>query len=146
AGPTDPVFGQVFVDGCTPGDGACAAVTAQVGYGPTGLDPTVDPAPFTWVAATNNPAHTGDDNDEYQAKLGVDEHGSYGYAYRFSLDGGASWSYCDLDGSANGVQIAQLGQLTVAKPQKGVDWCALQWPPSTAAKVGQATEPLFGQV
>lgn len=143
AGPTDPVFGQLFVDGCTPGDRQCAGVTAAVGYGPTGVDPSDDPSLYTWVAATYNATHMGDDNDEYQAKLNVTKPGTYGYAYRFSVDNGSTWSYCDLDGSDNGFSTSQLGRLTVGTPK--VDWCGLQSPSKTSTSPGVATETIYGQ-
>jgi hypothetical protein len=46
----------------------------------------------------------------------VETAGSYAYAYRFSLDDGGSWRYCDLDGSggmAGDFSADQAGALTV---------------------------------
>ena len=70
-----------------------------------------DPATWTWIDATYNAAHTSDDNDEYEAALTPVAKGAYGYAYRFSGDGGKSWSYCDTTGSP--FAAADVGQLMV---------------------------------
>ena len=142
-GSTEPVFGQLFVDGCTPGTSQCAGVNAELGYGPTGIDPSLDPSDYTWVAATYNANHPDDNNDEYQATFTVTQSGTYGYAYRFSIDGGATWKYCDLDGSDNGFDTSQLGRLTVGAPR--VDWCVLQHPAATSTSPGVPTETIFGQ-
>jgi hypothetical protein len=144
--PTETIFGQVYVAGCTDGAAQCANVEAQLGYGPANLDPSALPSAYTWADAAYNFGHTGDNNDEYQLALTIAGEATLAYAFRFSLDGGATWTYCDLDGSFNGIQLDQLGALTVAKPTVGIDWCTLQWPASTSAKPGQATEPIFGQV
>ena len=43
--------------------------------------------------------------------------GLYSYTYRFSLDGGFGWTYCDLDGAGSGSGLtfdaSQLGGMTV---------------------------------
>jgi len=141
---SDPVYGQVFVDGCTSGAAQCQGVKAQLGYGPVALDPTTDPSVFTWVDATYNPAHAGDDNDEYAATITASTEGAYGYAFRFSINDGNTWTYCDLDGTDNGFQVTQMGRLTVGAPR--VDWCITQYPASTSTVPGVATEPIYGQV
>jgi hypothetical protein len=67
-------------------------------------------AAWVWGAGTFNVDVTGG-GDEYQASLVGPAPGMYRYAWRFRLAGGA-WTYCDLDGSENGFQDAQAGQLT----------------------------------
>src|SRR5262249_49902698 len=81
---SEPIFGQVYAQGCSEGDKKCATITAQVGYGPANMDASTSPGSFTWKAASYNATHTSDDNDEYQATLTVSAAGTYGYAYRFS--------------------------------------------------------------
>jgi hypothetical protein len=34
-------------------------------------------------------------------------------AARFSLDGGFTWTVCDLDGSADGYELANTGHATI---------------------------------
>ena len=84
-------------------------IRGQVGYGTVG-----DPNDASWVwsgDATFNVEAPGG-ADEYQQTLTVPAAGAYKMAWRFSVAGGA-WTYCDLDGSTNGVQDSQLATLTV---------------------------------
>ena len=87
----------------------CAGLTAQVGYGTVGADP----ATFTWTDSIYNTEHFYDDNDEYWTTMTPTSVGTYEYAYRFSGDGGSSWTYCDTSGSGDGYQSANAGRMTV---------------------------------
>ncbi len=106
---TEAIYGRVYSSGCTDGTAQCDGITAQLGYGPSDGDPTSDATAYTWVDATYNAGHTSDNNDEYQATLNVSDAGDYGYAYRFSGDGGSTWTYCDLDDTHNGFQKRPTG-------------------------------------
>jgi hypothetical protein len=112
---TTTVFGQVFFEGVTdqtPAPAAVAGLTGQVGYGASGADPTA--SNFTWIDGVNNDGFSGNvNNREYKASLNVGTVGSYDYAYRFSNDAGATYYYCDGDGSDNGYSTDQGGKLTV---------------------------------
>ena len=112
-GSTGDIYGQVYVEGCTDGTQRCTGLLAQLGYGPASADPSQDPGSFVWTDASYNTGHTNDNNDEYIASVVVAAAGTYGYAFRFSGDGGSTWTYCDRDGTDNGFQPAQMGQLTV---------------------------------
>jgi hypothetical protein len=122
------VVGQVWVQGVTTGTGKGDNVVAQLGWGPAGENPTTS---ANWSWATSG-AYKGDigDNDEYEATLpnpGVV--GSYGFAYRFQVNGGA-FLYCDADGNSGGAagfDTAKLGTLTVSAPQAPttVGYCKL---------------------
>ncbi|MBM4352895.1 MAG: lamin tail domain-containing protein [Deltaproteobacteria bacterium] len=121
------LYGRVFADGITnktQGPDADATLMAAAGYGPDGTKPLAN-SQWKWTAAAVNPAW--DDvtwnepgNDEYMVEItaptGV---GSYDLAYRFSLDGGQTWTYCDMaaglgaDGSENGYQPENAGVMTV---------------------------------
>ena len=60
------------------------------------VPPTANPEwefGWTWINASFN-VQLGN-NDEYQSSFTAPAPGSYRYAYRFSLDGGSSWTYCD---------------------------------------------------
>lgn len=53
-------------------------------------------------------------NDEFQASFVAPAPGMYAYAYRFSVDGGGRWTYCDTDGAgANGGLTFESGNLGV---------------------------------
>ena len=125
---TVTVYGRVYEEGLTdggPGVDAHDDLRAQVGYGAATARPWAA-ADWTWVAAAANPGWNGPDagedhNDEYEAELAELPEGDYDVAYRFSLDGGVSWRYCDRDrradggddGSADGYQQADAGTLSV---------------------------------
>jgi hypothetical protein len=99
------VYGQLWIAGqttLTSGPDADARIVAQVGFGPDGSDPTLDATAWAWTAASPNPGFVHADNDEYRGTLTVPAAAGspYDYAYRFSGDGGATWTACDRDGNA----------------------------------------------
>lgn len=118
AGPgqqTQIAFGRIYEAGRTDTTvgGPAPNILAELGYGRTGTNPrTVN---WTWTRATFN-VETGND-DEYQARILAPGVGSYSFTYRFSLDGGLTWSYADMDGAGSNAGLdfstAQLGTLTV---------------------------------
>ncbi len=110
-----PIYGRVSQAGVTEEAGAPGTITAQVGYGPAGSDPRTD-GTWQYVTATYN--NQVDNEDEYQGSFTVPSTpGTYAYVYRFSLDNGATWSYCDRDGSGKNpgltFDVDKLGDLTV---------------------------------
>jgi len=121
---SDVIYGWVFVEGVTQGAGAGAVVTGQVGVGPDGSDPNVD-AGWAWEDATyarDKDGLTAGDlaNDEYEGTfLAPLLSGPYDFAYRFSADGGASWTACETgsecggDGSTDGYDATHAGAVTV---------------------------------
>lgn len=108
-GTTPTIYGRVFSVGLTESLGQGIGITAQVGYGPDGSDPSM--GGWTWVNATFNV--DVENNDEYQATFIVSQAGEYDYAYRFSGNGGATWVYADLDGTTDGYDPADAGSLTI---------------------------------
>jgi hypothetical protein len=54
-------------------------------------------------------------NDEYLASVQLSIAGTFDAAYRFSVDGGHSWTYCDggNEGSSNGYSAVNAGAITV---------------------------------
>lgn len=101
------VFGRVTVPGLTDTSSSTdtsPALVAELGYGPDTTDPATSTG-WSWRAASANAAYddttaSGETGvDEYQSDLVVptDANSPYDYAYRFSGDGGATWSYCDTD-------------------------------------------------
>ncbi|MCC7382311.1 MAG: hypothetical protein IT384_10800 [Deltaproteobacteria bacterium] len=118
AGPgqgTQVAYGRIYEAGRTDTTvgGPAPNILAELGYGRPGTDPrTVN---WTWTRATFN-VETGND-DEYQARILAPGVGTYSFTYRFSLDGGLSWSYADMDGAGSNAGLdfstAQLGTLTV---------------------------------
>jgi hypothetical protein len=112
---SDTIYGQIWQSGMTPAAGANAAIRAQLGYGPLSKNPQYETG-WTWFNAAYNAGHSGDENDEYQATFTMPAAGSYGYAYRFSLDNGVSWTLCDANGSGSNTNMtfnfSELAPLT----------------------------------
>lgn len=116
------VFGRLYIAGLTDQTGLndpAPEVTGYVGYGPDGSSP---PGSWTWFTGMPNPGYSPGspgheaNNDEYQATLAVPgAPGTYDFAFRFTGDGGATFTYCDggIEGSSNGYNPAEAGQMTV---------------------------------
>jgi hypothetical protein len=91
---------------------------AQLGFGPATANPEYQPG-WSWTPASFN-VQSGN-NDEYMASFTAPGAGDYRYAYRFSLDGGNSWTYCDKNqgdfGAGSNLNLTfdleNLGVLTV---------------------------------
>lgn len=122
AGMSTTIYGRVYAAGLTPrttGTDTDVLLVGEVGSGPDGSHPST--AGWTWTRATANTAYGPGsagfeaNNDEYQASLSRPSAGSFDFAFRFSGDGGLTWTYCDtLDaGSSDGYQLANAGSLTV---------------------------------
>lgn len=144
---TEPIYGRVWVEGCTDGAARCATVTAQVGWGDGSVDPSADPSAYSWTDAAYNPEHTDDDNDEFVAPVTPDADGTYSYTYRLSGDLGVTWTYCDLDGNdttAGGFSTGQMGTVTVS--DHAIGWCNLQSPDTITTTAGTSSDPVYGRV
>jgi FlaG/FlaF family flagellin (archaellin) len=108
--PTENIYGQVWIDGYTYQPGPTEGLVAQVGYGPDGSDPDGN-RDWIWVEAPFN-VDAGS-NDEFYGQLLPEAVGIYDYAYRYSTTAGVEWLYADLDGTGNGYDPAQAGDLIV---------------------------------
>jgi len=108
--PTENIYGQVWIDGATSLPGPTEGLLAQVGYGPDGSNPDGS-GDWLWVDAVFN-VDAGS-NDEFRGQLLPEATGTYDYAYRYSTTAGITWLYADLDGTGNGYDPAQAGNLTV---------------------------------
>jgi hypothetical protein len=145
---TGPAYGRVFVGTVTEGDGQGPGVRAQIGVGAVGEDPTA----WTWADAAYNVSVDGMTagdlaNDEYAATLPGRAAGEYLYAFRFSVDDGATWTTCDLTGTEDGFAAADAGALhVVATPVATIGWCRVDRPAATTADAGEETEPIFSRV
>jgi hypothetical protein len=96
---TGSIYGQVYEAGVTEPAGPASAVRAQLGYGLPSANPEYQPG-WTWTNAGYN-TQVGN-NDEYQTSFTAPAVGTYRYVYRFSVDSGVSWTYCDGTGADGG--------------------------------------------
>ena len=114
---TPSIFTQVYEMGLTETAGANPAITAQIGYGAQGIDPSTQ-AGFTWTTAVWNLQQMN--NDEYMASFTAPAPGTYKYASRLTRDG-VNWTYCDMDGAGSNGSLpfstAQMGTMTVESSQ-----------------------------
>jgi hypothetical protein len=132
-GPTDisyagqpiPFDGLVRIAGITDrthGVDADPAVRVAFGYGWPGAQP--DGAGWAWFeSGIEGPPGWTDEAlplesrgaDVYRATFDGAPPGEYDTAWRFSADGGATWTYCDLDGAGGGdpYDPANAGHLVV---------------------------------
>ncbi|MFT3837719.1 MAG: IPT/TIG domain-containing protein [Myxococcaceae bacterium] len=133
------IYGRVFGINVTEAAGAGPGLAAEVGYGPTGTLP--DPT-WSWSTASYNQEEPNG-QEEWQGSFTAPVAGSYGFAYRFSYDGG-SYVYCDLDGTTNGVTVAQLGAMTVTAV--GIDDCQLEGPAALNTTPGGMTTAITALV
>jgi large repetitive protein len=114
---TPSVFGRIFEAGVTNSAGQSPGISAELGFGPVTSDPTTAGG-WSFFAAMFN-LQIGND-DEFGAIFRapvVDASTNFNYTYRFSLNSGASYTYCDLNGAGSNVglifETTQLGPLTV---------------------------------
>ncbi len=137
--PGGSVFGRVFVQGLTEAAGAAAGIEGQAGYGAA----ATAPSDASWIWGPNGAFNIDDGTggEEYVSHFTGPAPGTYAYAYRFRIAGGA-WTYCDKDGSVNGVQQAQLGVLTAAPFD--VTNCVLESVNSAQTVLPSATTQVFG--
>ena len=109
---SDPITGQLYVQGVTPGAGAGRGLKAEVGYGQSD-----DPAAWSWSPM----GYVGEvgNNDRYGGVVTPTANGVYSYAVRYDGNWGAGnphagWTYADLDGTP--FTVDQAGVLTVTAP------------------------------
>lgn len=122
------VYGRVTKTGVTGMGSAAANVVGELVVGPPGVDPRINFAGFQTVAGTYNTTalNLGPDEDEYSAVFTPTTAGELAFAFRFSVDGGASWEYCGLrdDRVAAGFGTDRMGYLRVAAgTPEVVDFC-----------------------
>jgi hypothetical protein len=139
------VYAQVEATGVDLNDTGYIGMTVWIGYS----DDDTDPANWTnWLEADYNGISGFTSRPEYLAEIGSDitEAGTYYYASRFLLDGGA-FIYGGFDGGFwDGVNNVS-GVLTVNEevPDPEISFANLQWPPSgTIAPLQQYDA--YGQV
>jgi hypothetical protein len=97
------VFAQIFSQGLTEDIGANSIISGGLGYTSQDILYPIDNAQFTWVDASfNESCNDCGFNDEYSAALPTTTIGNFKYIFRFSIDNGYNWSYCDLNSMIEG--------------------------------------------
>ena len=92
------VYGQIYMNDGSTGNSVPEHFVwkAQLGIkaGVTVAEYPVLASTWRWVDASFNDKYQGN-NHEYMAGFPMDKVGSFAYIYRFSLNNGLSWWYCD---------------------------------------------------
>ncbi len=104
---SDAIYSRVYEEGVTEGIGQGSGIKSQIGYG----NSSDNFDKWKWKDAVYN-VDEGN-NDEYVAKITSDSVGVYAFVYRYSMDDGLTWVYCDKDGTDNGFSMDQAGKITV---------------------------------
>jgi hypothetical protein len=120
AGATSPtVYGQLFEVGLTPG--SVAGVVSQVGVGPVSVNPETQSG-WQWFPTTQNlTCGSCGNNVEFSGTFSLPVSATTGSAWaftvRYSLDNGATWTYCDSNGAGSNAsltfEVTKLGKATV---------------------------------
>ncbi|MCB9520883.1 MAG: hypothetical protein H6699_08410 [Myxococcales bacterium] len=137
----------MFVAGitdATAGADESSVLRGDVGWGPRATTPDDS---WEWSAAVPNPAWVDTaepGNDEYLATFLLPAPGSYDFAFRFTVDDGATWEYCDRwvdadsDGSADGYSPSAAGVINTVGPCDVADAC----PPAARTECASETTVL----
>ena len=95
------VYSRVYEPGVTNAEGQGSNIQAWIGYSSSNSDPSGNG--WQWVTANY---HTdANNNDEYKANIGtvITSAGTYYYASRFSIDGGATYKYGGYSSGGGGL-------------------------------------------
>ncbi len=137
------VYGQVKVTGITEATGPGHGVRGQVGVGAAGTNASL--GGWAWREAIFFGDLTATGEDQLRGDIQPAYTGARAVSFRFSVNNGESWTYCDLNGSdVGGYELAQQPALTVTN-HADLDACQLQSPATTASRtaelLGRVTEP-----
>jgi cysteine-rich repeat protein len=123
---SDYIFGHLWKKGITDAtdkNDFSDMFLAQVGFGIHGTDPSA--GGWQWFDAESNTEYDKnspgyvDSYDEFMGKIHVlaGTADTYDIAFRFSIDSGQSWKYCDLNGGI--YSTADAGSLVLEDPCAG---------------------------
>ncbi len=121
-------IGRVYNEGLTDlthGVDEHPNLLAEAGYGAEDSNPSVNPGAWTWFPAVANTAWDDQDMndvdyDEYRATYLAPAVGIYDHGFRFSLDSGDTWTYCDRDSLDPAYDVVDASRLiTVDNPCAG---------------------------
>lgn len=91
------VYAQIYEENVTNVNHEQPYIKAQLGYTSGDINYPVNYNQLTWVDAAFNVAGKGDysNNHEYLVDFPSDKVGTFKFIFRFSIDNGNTWRYCD---------------------------------------------------
>jgi hypothetical protein len=120
------VYGRVTEPPLTGSGQSDPDLVAELLVGPLDEDPASNPGAFETISAgiNDNTIDLGADEDEYVATFTPSSAGEFAVAYRFSVDGGTNWRYCDLDADESTFEADAMGWIAVTDGTPDVvDFC-----------------------
>lgn len=145
---TPELTARVFAQGVTDMTGAGQGLSSQLVWGPSNQPPSM------WsnvIAATYKEDVDGlvpgdKANDRFRAVIQPANEGDFAYAFRFTLDGGQTYAWCDTDGNTPaGFKMDKLGSLSV-RANNLPDACTLQFPNLQTHALKGMPVGVFGRV
>ena len=132
--PDTPVYGRIYQDGMTTQSTAQANIVAELGYTSESVSYPVITTEMTWVNAPFNMAGAGDygNDHEYAGSIPATTAGQLNYVYRFSIDSGESWTYCDTAGVIESTTVSP-GKATISGADPDDPVLELVAPPTIGA-------------
>lgn len=133
------VFGRVYEPGVTDLQDLPEELLGEVLYGLEGTDLQ----DMLVVDGSRNPTYIGDDFEEFEAIITPAEVGVYIYVFRFSLDEGDNWTYCQIDGMSeeDDVDSTRFGAIFAFDDAPNlIDYCRTWSTDLTAAPGADAPE------
>ncbi len=144
---TPTIYAFVFADGTTQGAGQGMGIDAEFGVGQDTSYESYDFSAMSYNVDTDGLTPGDLANDEYGATVTLEEAGEYRYVARFKREDETEWTYCDLDGSDNGVEAAQLGTITVEEAgEAAISYCQITSPDTVMVEPNEATSLLSATV
>ena len=154
-------YSRVKIEGVTGQNGSHSGVKSQFGY--VVADPSKTLNDVKWTDAVRNEGFNDSDadvKDEYMSNTVIaSDAGTYAIFYRYSMDDGANWTYCDKAGIATAVDTNNITLVTVKdeggeEPPVGdakIEWCKITWPTTDYTQANNEFSPgepikIFAQV
>lgn len=120
--------GTAFVAGATPGAGAAPDLVGELVWREASASGSTwsNTEAATYTADVDGLSAGDLANDRWTASFTPAQSGAYAVAFRFSADGGTTWTLCDIDGSSEADPFTEIGaavlEVTDAAATK-VDFC-----------------------
>jgi DNA/RNA endonuclease G (NUC1) len=134
------VYAQVYLPGRTEGAQVASNVLAWIGVHTNNSDPSGWPVSAWTPASLNLSQGVNASSDEYVGTVTGSGRaaGTYAYAARWQVDGGAYQYGGITSAGAGGAWGGEFGNGVLKVRASAIDWANLQWPPSGQVRLGDS--------